>query len=351
MTKIAIIGSEKSGRTTLASKLGKKGNVSDITMYDFARSGTTLVSIDAKGYPKSIKPLITALNLADIALLCIPPGGLDAYAGECIVALDLLGYKHGIIVLTKSDTSYPQALDELKNNIKKITAGTALEDWEYIAVSTTTFEGMEELKEMISMIGEKVDAENAELNDLPPRVVIDHVFNVKGIGCVVLGMVLQGTINTKDKMIALPINRPVEIRSIQMHDVDVKSASTGSRVGLALKNIQPKDVERGCVISNEEIVAADFTLNCTLSKFTKEISIGDMLHLFTGLQSAPARLEKIIIDGEDVDHATPGSRCLLTLSGSKNIAYSRSDRFILANLDEKQRFVGYGVCNSPSKDQ
>ncbi|MDK2832849.1 MAG: selenocysteine-specific elongation factor, partial [Methanolobus sp.] len=33
MTKIAIIGSEKSGKTTLAGKLGKKGNVTDVTMY------------------------------------------------------------------------------------------------------------------------------------------------------------------------------------------------------------------------------------------------------------------------------------------------------------------------------
>jgi nicotinamide riboside kinase len=32
MTKIAIIGGEQSGRTTLASKLGKKGNVSDVTI-------------------------------------------------------------------------------------------------------------------------------------------------------------------------------------------------------------------------------------------------------------------------------------------------------------------------------
>lgn len=119
MTKIAIIGTQQSGRTILASKLGKKGNVSDITMYDFEKSTTILTTVDATGYPKSIKPLITALNLTDAVLLCIPPTGLDTYTGECIVALDLLGCKHGIIVITKSDTTYHSALDELKQTIKK----------------------------------------------------------------------------------------------------------------------------------------------------------------------------------------------------------------------------------------
>jgi len=342
MTTVAIIGSEKSGRTSLASKLGKKGNVSDITMYEFSKSGKVLTAIDVTGYPKSVKPLLTALNLSEMAILCVSPAGLDAYAGECIVALDILGYRHGLIVLTKSDTSYPYALDELKNNIKKITAGTALEKWDYISVSTTSFEGMEELKEMIFSIGERVDEENAKLNDKPPRVVIDQCFNVTGIGCVALGVLPQGTIHAKDKMNVYPVNKPVEIRSIQLHDVDAKSAPAGSRVGLALKNIQSKDIERGFIVSDKETVSTDLILNCVLSKFTKGFSVGDVLHIFVGLQSAPGRVENIKAKGEDIKHAGPGTECNVRISGSKELAYNKSDRFILANLDEKQRFVGYG---------
>jgi len=161
---------------------------------------------------------------------------------------------------------------------------------------------------------------------------------------VILGVVKQGTIHAKDKMLMMPAEKPVEIRSIQLHDVDAKSAAAGARVGLALKHIQPKDVERGDVISegDREIVSTGVTLNTTLSRFTKEITVGDVLHLFVGLQSAPARIDEIVVKGERVDSALPGSECTLTLSGSKKIAYAESDRFILANLDEKQRFAGYG---------
>lgn len=342
MTKITIIGSEQSGKTTLAGKLGKKRNVTDVTMYDYAKNNRILTTIDATGYPASVKALITALNLSDVALLCIPPTGLDPLAAECIIALDLMKYKHGIVVLTKSDTSYPLAQEELQAKLQKITTGTALENWDYISISTTSFDGMEELKELIFTVGDRAAEDLKELDSLRPRIIIDQSFNVTGIGCVVLGVTTQGTINAKDKMIAYPSKKELEIRSIQMHDVDVKSAPAGSRVGLALKGIQSKDIDRGFIVSQEETVATDFILKCTLSPLAKEFNLGDMLHLYVGLQSSPVKVTEIIEDENKVEKASPGKEYTLKLSGSKEVAYSKDDRFIFANLDEKQRFIAFG---------
>ncbi|MBP2029928.1 selenocysteine-specific translation elongation factor [Methanohalophilus levihalophilus] len=346
MTKVAIIGSEQSGRTSLAAKLGKKGNVADITMYDFSKNDVVMTTIDANGYPKSLKSLVTALNLSDIALLCIPPEGPDVSTGECLVALDLLQYKHGMIVLTKADTSYAYAQEELEKNIRKIITGTCMENWEFINISTQSFEGLDELKEKILELDEKVAEDSRKQDDKPVRVMVDQSFNVTGIGCVVLGVVSQGTLNVKDKLTAYPSAKPLEVRSIQMHDVDVKSAPTGGRVGLALKGIQSKDIERGFVISEKETVAESFILKCKISPFSAPLSVSDVPHLFVGLQSAPVRLEKIEINGEAAEKASPGDECILHLSGSHEIAFSSSDRFILSNLDAKQRFVGYGFAET-----
>lgn len=342
MTKIVIIGSEKAGKTTLAGKLGKKSNVTDITMYDYAKNERILTTIDATGYPASVKSLVNALNLSDIALLCIPPTGLDPQAAECIIALELMGYEHGIVVLTKSDTSYPLAQEDLKENVQKITKGTVLEKWDYISVSTTSFEGMEELKELIFTVGEIVENRQRELDSLPARILIDQSFNVTGIGCVVLGIVTQGTINAKDKMTAYPTRKDLEIRSIQMHDVDVKSAPAGSRVGLALKGVQSKDIDRGFVLSREEKVTTDLTLKCILSPLAKDFNTEDMLHLYVGLQSSPVRVTEISDNDKKVESAKPGREYKIRLSGSKEIAYNTDDRFILADLDEKQRFIALG---------
>lgn len=343
MTKVAILGAQQSGKTTLAAKLGKKGSVSDFTMYDYVKNDNILTIIDATGYPESVKSLITALTLSDIAILCIPPFGLDTYAGECIVCLEAMDYKHGIILLTKSDTTYPQALEDLKQKLHKITIGTALEKWEYMVVSTQTFEGLEELKEKIFEMGKIIDSEDRKKDLLPARVIIDQSFNVTGIGCVVLGVVIQGTINTKDKMMSFPNKKPLEIRSIQMHDIDVKTASTGSRVGLALKGIQSKDIDRGHVLATEEIVSTSLRLKCKLSPFSKGFSKGSVPHIFVGLQSAPMRITNIDKNGQSIENLSANEEAIITLTGSKEISYNTEDKFILTDLDEKQRFAGYGL--------
>jgi selenocysteine-specific translation elongation factor len=322
-------------------------------MYNNDRESLKMVFVDPQGYPKALKPLVTALNISDMAILCIPPNGLDkdnpvsVHTGECIVALDLLGFNHGIIALTRSDSTHMNAIDELKKKIKVMTAGTSLQDWECISLNTNKsaknpFEGVEDLKARINEMAEKIEVEQAKLNNLPARVFIDHAFNVTGKGCVVLGVVKQGISKDKDRTKIFPLDRDIEIRSIQSHDVDIDSAPTGTRVGMRLKNVQAKDIERGFLISDKEFVSTDYTLECTISKFTRAIETSSVLHLFVGLQSEPVRVEKILVDGQEVKEGKPGSTCVLELSGNKKVAYSKEDRFLLANLDLPQRFAGYG---------
>ncbi|MGC8661677.1 MAG: translation elongation factor [Nitrososphaeria archaeon] len=75
--------------------------------------------------------------------------------------------------------------------------------------------------------------------DLKPKdsgiTFIDRVFNVKGVGTVMLGF--SGTeIYVHDKLIALPSNAEIDIKSIQVLDEDQPSVGPGVRVGLAIRN-------------------------------------------------------------------------------------------------------------------
>lgn len=348
MTNIAIIGDEQSGRTSLGSKLGKKGTDSDITLFNDDRHEQKYVYIDAKSYPKSLKSVVAALNLSDMAVLCITPNGLTPVVGECIVALDLLGFRRGVIAITKSDTSYPLEIDAFKEKIRKIIAGTVLEQWEIVALNTNkdapnAFEGIDSLKEIIHKLGGDITAEQKEKDALPPRVVIDHFFNVTGIGIVVLGKVLQGTIHTHDKIGLYPADKKVDIRSIQTHDIDVKETGTGSRVGLGLKGLLERELERGFLLSNGELIADAFEMECTLSKFAKGgIQTDDVLHMFSGLQSDPVRVKKITVDGVEKERLEAGETGILKLEGGKRIAYSKEDLFLFASLAENQRFTATG---------
>ncbi|HMB44714.1 MAG TPA: EF-Tu/IF-2/RF-3 family GTPase [Candidatus Methanoperedens sp.] len=340
MANVAIIGSEKSGRTSLAGKLGKKGTESDITLYNFVKGDRIYSFVDANGYPSSLKTLIQAINLSDIALICVPSSGLNAQVGECIIALDLLGNKRGLFVITMSDKSNPNAISELSDKIKAIAKSTNLENWEIIAVSNTTFEGLESLKEKIFALGEEARTANSTRNELPPRIIVDHFFNVTGMGCVVLGIIAQGTIKEHDKLTLYPTERPAEIRSIQSNDVDMKSAPAGTRVGLALKGVQSKEFDRGYLISQKEEISSKFNLKCHLTKFTPGLGVGDAVHLFAGLQDIPATITGMTIGGKDATQAPVGSDCNVLLTTQKNIAYSKNDRLLIVQLNNpRQRLV------------
>lgn len=340
MSNVSIIGSEKSGRTNLAAKLGKKGTESDITLYNFVKGDHIYSFVDANGYPGSLKSLINAINLSDISIVCVPSAGLNSQVGECIIALDLLGNKRGIFVVTMADKSNPMAIQELAEKIKAISKGTNLEKWEIIAVSTTTFDGLENLKDKIFKLGDEVRAANSAKNALPTRVIVDHFFNVTGIGTVVLGVVSQGTLKVHDSMTVFPVNRPTEIRSIQSNDVDMKSAPAGTRVGLALKTVQAKEFDRGYIISVKEEVSSKLNLKCRLTKFTSGLGVGDAVHLFAGLQMMPATVGSMTINGKDATQAPPGSDCNVLLTTQSSIAYTKGDRFLIAQLNNpKQRLV------------
>ena len=282
--------------------------------------------------------------MADVVVFCVDANGLDARAGECIILLDLLKPKHGLITITKADTSNPYAIDELKNKIKMLTKGTVVENWEVIPTSTKSFEGIDHMKDILFEYDNKLKEEHKTLLDKPVRVPIDHHFNVTGIGCVILGYVDQGAINMKEKLTVFPIKQEVEIRSIQMHDVDVKQAPAGARVGCALKGIQSKDLDRGFIISAGETVADELKLDCTTARFKGEFKPGDKVHIYIGLQSSPANVVSVKENGKDVETTKSGVKYEVALKTDKEVAYSGGDKILLSKLDDpKQRFLASGI--------
>ncbi|MGI0080712.1 MAG: hypothetical protein ACRECH_13960, partial [Nitrososphaerales archaeon] len=77
-------------------------------------------------------------------------------------------------------------------------------------------------------------------------VYMDRVFNVKGVGLVVLGFIISGTVSIHDKLRPIPgaQGKFAEVKGIQISDADYESAGRGVRVGLSLKNVELKDLAK-----------------------------------------------------------------------------------------------------------
>lgn len=208
-------------------EVSKKGTSSDIEFHERKSDDSILTFISPLRYPDKISSLTDSIFAADIAVVNIT--ALNRDLGEVIVALDLMGPETGFITFTDSSI-----IDQVRPLLK----GTRLSSYEITEKKPV------ELADQISSIKTKKP-------DSPTTIIIDHFFGVKSVGTVALGFVLSGTVHKHQDLELSYLDRKVQVRSIQMHDVDVESAGPGARVGLALKNADPEELERGMLLSEK----------------------------------------------------------------------------------------------------
>jgi GTPase len=86
----------------------------------------------------------------------------------------------------------------------------------------------------------------------PPEVLIDQTYFVTGVGTVVGGTVMSGTIQGEQKMLLGPDGNgqfiPVQVKSVHSKRVPVKSAWAGQSAGFALKKIKRSLIRKGMVL-------------------------------------------------------------------------------------------------------
>ena len=258
------------GKQDIASEFGKKGTESDLTLYDRKESDIIKTWVIPNGFPEKIQPLFQAINLAEYVIFHVDK--LDKFTGEQIIALDSLKKEKGIL-------SHTFDVDESKLNM--MIKGTVVENYTRV--------DQDKIKEEMNTL-------EPITNDNPAELLIDHCFDVKGVGTVILGKVTNGTIKQYDNLKLYPHNIDVLIKSIQMHDDPVPESICPARVGLAVKGAKPDEVGRGDVISVEDAVdiKTEIELDFEKSPFYKsDIAKNQGCLVNIGLQIKAAKFSSI----------------------------------------------------------
>lgn len=258
------------GKQDLASEFGKKGTETDLTLYDRKESDIIKTWVIPNGFPEKIQPLFQAINLAEYVIFHVDK--LDKFTGEQIIALDSLKKEKGIL-------SHTFDVDEAKLDL--MIKGTVVEKY---------------LKVDQDKIKEEMDKLEPFSTEGPSEMLIDHCFDVKGVGTVILGKVTHGKIKQYDNLKLYPAGIDVLIKSIQMHDDPVSESISPARVGLAVKGAKPDEVGRGDVIAQEGTVdvKTEIELDFTKNPFYKnEIAENQGCLVNIGLQIKAAKFVSI----------------------------------------------------------
>jgi len=241
---------------------------------------------------------------------------VNAALGETILMLDCAQVDRGILILRNYVTP---------DRIAPLIKGTVLANYTHLPDDPI------QVRELLLDEAAKVKAHGEGKGVVP----IDHHFNVKGVGTVILGLVAKGSVNRHDTLRVLPTDRTALVRSIQKHDDDFEVAYEGDRVGFALKGIEAEELDRGYVLTNDPEVrcVSELEARLDLVKYWQApIKEGMVLHLGHWMQFLPCRVTAV--SGE------PRSPQVM-LSLERPLIYSPGSRAVLHYLEGgKLRIVG-----------
>lgn len=298
----------------LGKELGKKGTSTDFTLYNYKQGDDVFCFFDPHQYPDKIQSLINVLMLTDSTIIAVKQ--LDSFLGEMIVALDLMGKDKGLVIFDE----YVE-----RSKFTSMVGGATIE--KFIIVNKERSEIYEKLQRDCSV-------NNPAEGDF--MMSIDAFFDVKSVGTVVLGVIKQGKVAVHDELQLYPSDKRVSVRSLQVHDEDVKEAPIGSRVGLALKGVNADELERGMLLAKPGLlqVGNEITVDAKFSKYhDRKIEVGGSFYLAIGLQYRQSKL---------IDMKDESGKKILKFQMQSPAAFFKKEKILIVDPGAKARICGVG---------
>ncbi len=350
---VGIFGENFEQRNFIGQALGSPGTKSDIQFYNRldAGLGHVFCALTPVDYPDKLKPFLQALTITNIHVLVVDlEVGLNAAIGEILVGLDLyhqLFETQVLVAIAGINSKTEWKLEDTCNKIERILDSTSLKGTEIVSIrGKDDYESLKKKVVKVGLLLPEPDLKNGSYS----KVLIDHVFPVKGIGTVILGVVKKGVINASQMVEIAGYNGPGKkaiIRSIQKHDRDFKTAHEGERVGLALKgNIAPNDVSRDNIIATqgifkqEKLIEAKVYLNQFYKPKTGKLKPGNgqQYHGLVEIKSSPLKF----VSGDELASGESGR---VTIAFEKPLIHDgKGLRGVITELNKfenKLRIVGY----------
>lgn len=219
--------------------------------------------IDCPGHADYIKNMITGAAQMDGAVLVIAaPDGCMAQTKEHLLLARQVGVPKIIVFLNKCDQFDPSeaddmiemAVEDVKDTLKKYGFS---EDTPIIKGSAFKALNQPEDPANTKCIDELLLAMDTWFDDpvrdkdKPFLMPIEDIFTITGRGTVVTGRIERGVVNMNDpvEIVGIKPTQSSTVTGIEMFQKTLDQGIAGDNVGILLRGIEKKDVERGQVLA------------------------------------------------------------------------------------------------------
>lgn len=303
--------------------------------------------VDVPGHERFVKNMLAGASGIDIVMLVIAADdGVMPQTREHFDICRLLGVRAGIIAITKSDLVDDDTLELARMDAADLVAGSFLASAPMIAVSSTTGDGIDEIRSALLAAAQSTPA---EADDHVTRLPIDRSFSMKGFGTVVTGTLASGEIKAGDELELLPERRRVKVRGLQSHGRAAETVTAGRRVAVNLSGVGHDDIERGALLAAAGVLEPTQMLDAAvevLSDSARPLRSRQRLRFHIGTAEVLARV-KIL---NDVGEISPGSSGHAQFTLESPVAAVPGERFIIRSYSPQMTIAGGEVIdNLPAK--
>ncbi|MEX2129897.1 MAG: DNA/RNA-binding winged helix domain-containing protein, partial [Pseudohongiellaceae bacterium] len=132
---------------------------------------------------------------------------------------------------------------QVKQDVANLLADTSLRMLPLFSVSAVSGDGVESLLDHLKQLTTLQGLANND-SQHNPRFAIDRSFTVAGLGTVLTGTMASGVLLAGDSLVHSASGKPVRIKRLRHHQIDVSIATKGQRVALNV-DLPPQSFSRG----------------------------------------------------------------------------------------------------------
>lgn len=299
-------------------------------------SGRVVAIIDVPGHVRFLKNMLAGVGAVDAAIFVVSAAeGWMPQSEEHLRILELLGVRHGLVVLTHIDLVDEDLLELARLDIEEHVSNTFLANAPVVSVDSVNRKGLTELRTTLDAV---LELTPQAIDVHRPRLWVDRSFTSKGSGTVVTGTLGGGHIAVDDDLVVEPGTRRVRVRGAQSLYTDMRSVGPGSRVALNLSGIAHDNVDRGDVLVRagqwhlSSVFDASFQVLADLNHVVSRRG-AHVLYLGSGEHRARIR----VLGSSELE---PGARGFLRIRIGRPYPMLPGDRFVLRDSGRAQTIGG-----------
>ncbi|MFH7319217.1 selenocysteine-specific translation elongation factor [Desulfurivibrio sp. D14AmB] len=309
--------------------------------------GHRLGIVDVPGHERFVRNMVAgAAGIDLVAFVVAADEGIMPQTREHFEICRLLGVKRGLVVITKQDMVDQEWLELVTDEVRDFLRGSFLEDAPIVPVSSTTGQGIDEVRRLLDQLVAASDFSEAAG---PFRLPVDRVFTMKGFGAVVTGSSISGRISLGDEVCFYPRLVSGKIRGIQVHGQERNEVEAGYRTAINVQGVDKEQIHRGDVLASPDSLAPSYMFDADflyLSGNDKPLKNRRRVRVHVGTAEVMGRIA--LLDAEELP---PGETAAAQLLLEEPVSVWPGDHYVVRSYSPVHT-IGGGViwnCAPPKR--